>query len=288
MIKVTAQGVLTTALAVSALALIAPTTLAQVVASAAPAAGDGLQEIVVTAQFKQEKLQETPIAITAISGEQMESRNMTSILDVANVAPNVTMFENTAPFGKTNAAFIRGIGQGDINLAAGEPGVGMCIHDVDFASTYGAVFDLLDLERVEVLRGPQGTLFGKNSIGGAIRLISKKPQGDDTGYIEVTGGNFSRREIRGAFDVALIKDVLMLRVSGMSKQRNGYVERIDYACANPDTAGTLPVQAIGQGNCVIGREGGVDVKGARAQLRFVPSTNFEDNLTADVYDDNSE
>jgi iron complex outermembrane receptor protein len=247
-----------------------------------------LEEIVVTAEYRSEKLQQTPLAITALTAQALSERNITSLVDVSNAAPNVTMFEANAAYGKTNAAFIRGIGQGDFNFASAEPGVGIYIDDVYFSTTFGSMFDLLDLERVEVLRGPQGTLFGKNSIGGAIRMISKKPAGDDTGYVEVTGGNFKRREFRGAFDVALIKDVLMLRVSGMSKQRNGYVDRVDYACANPSTAGSLPVQQLGQGNCIVGKEGGVDVKGARAQLRWVPSSNFEDNFTGDVYDDNSE
>jgi iron complex outermembrane receptor protein len=247
-----------------------------------------LEEIVVTAEYRSEKLQQTPLAITALTTQALSERNITSLVDVSNAAPNVTMFEANAAYGKTNAAFIRGIGQGDFNFASAEPGVGIYIDDVYFSTTFGSMFDLLDLDRVEVLRGPQGTLFGKNSIGGAIRMISTKPQGNDTGYIEVTGGNFKRREFRGAFDVALIKDVLMLRVSGMSKQRDGYVDRVDYACANPSTAGSLPVQQLGQGNCIVGKEGGVDVKGARAQLRWVPSSNFEDNFTGDIYDDSSE
>ena len=119
----------------------------------AVAPSDSLEEIVVTAQFRQEKLQNVPIAITALSSESMDSRNMTNLRDVANVAPNVTMFENSAAFGKTNAAFIRGIGQGDFNLAAGEPGVGIYIDDVYFSTTLGSAFDLFDLDRVEILRG---------------------------------------------------------------------------------------------------------------------------------------
>jgi iron complex outermembrane receptor protein len=300
MTKVTAHGVLTNALAVSALALASSTAVAQVVASAAPASSDALQEIVVTAQFKQEKLQETPLAITAVSGAQMEARNMNSILDVANVAPNVTMFENTAPFGKTNAAFIRGIGQGDFNLAAGEPGVGMYIDDVYFASTYGSVFDLLDLERVEVLRGPQGTLFGKNSIGGAIRLISRKPTGENSGYLEATLGNYERRYLKGAYDALLIEDKLFLRVSVSAKKKNGFVHRVDYACAHPDLGASqgyvvntaapqlLQSQKRGSGSCDLGTEGGEDVLGARAVLRWVINDHSENSLSADVTDDTSE
>src|SRR5258707_14796517 len=134
MTKLTAQGVLTTALAVSALALVSSTAFAQVVASAAPAPGDALQEVVVTAQFRVEKLQETPLAITAISGASLAARSIVSLQDVAQAAPNVQLFENNAAYGKTMAAFIRGIGQGDFNFASAEPGVGIYIDDVYFAS----------------------------------------------------------------------------------------------------------------------------------------------------------
>jgi iron complex outermembrane receptor protein len=214
MTKVTAQGVLTSALAVSALALVSSVAYAQVVASATPTPGDALQEVVVTAQFRVEKLQETPLAITAISGDALAARNIVSLQDVTQAAPNVQLFENNAAYGKTMAAFIRGIGQGDFNFASAEPGVGIYIDDVYFASTFGSMFELLDIDRTEVLRGPQGTLFGKNSIGGAIRVISKRPTGDGSGFGEVTLGNYRRREVRAGFDVPVIKDLLFLRVTG--------------------------------------------------------------------------
>jgi iron complex outermembrane receptor protein len=290
MTKVTAHAVLTAASAVGAFALVSSTAFAQVAASAAPAASEGLQEVVVTAQFRVEKLQETPLAITAISGDALAARNIVSLQDVTQAAPNVQLFENNAAYGKTMAAFIRGIGQGDFNFASAEPGVGIYIDDVYFASTFGSMFELLDIDRTEVLRGPQGTLFGKNSIGGAIRVISKKPTGDGTGFGEVTLGDFRRREVRAGFDVPVIKDVMFLRVTGMSKSREGYVSRLDFACAHPDQAGTLPQQQIGQGagSCKIGSEGGVDVKGARAQLRWLLTEQLENTLSADWYEDDSE
>ena len=231
-----------------------------------------LEEIVVTAEYRSERLQETPLAITALSGDSLTERGIDNLADVTKAAPNVTLFQANAAYGKTMAASIRGIGQGDFNFASAEQGVGIYVDDVYFANTFGSMFDLLDVDRVEVLRGPQGTLFGKNSIGGAIRLVSKQPTGDDS----------------AGFDVALIKDVLMLRVSGLSKDRSGYVDRIDYACAHPSTAGSLPVQQLGEGNCTQGTEGGVDVKGLRAQLRWVPNDVVEDKLEASVIDDNSE
>ncbi|MGH8138440.1 MAG: TonB-dependent receptor [Steroidobacteraceae bacterium] len=288
MTKLTAQG-LTTASLACALALGSSAACAQAAAQAAASGpADTLQEIVVTAQFRQEKLQETPLAITALSGADLAARNITSLQDVAQAAPNVQLFENNAAFGKTMAAFIRGIGQGDFNFASAEPGVGIYIDDVYFSTTFGSMFDLLDIDRTEILRGPQGTLFGKNSIGGAIRVISKKPTGDGSGFGEVTLGDFGRREVRAGFDMPLIKDSLFLRVTGMSKQRNGYVHRVDFACAHPTEAGSLPRQLLGQGSCDIGTEGGVDVKGARAQLRWIPVDGFENNLSADWYDDGSE
>ena len=269
-------------------------------ANAAGPNSDALSEIVVTAEFRREKLQQTPIAITALSSDALAARNITTLVDVASAAPNVTMFESSAAYGKTNAAFIRGIGQADFNFASAEPGVGIYIDDVYHATTFGSMFDLLDLDRVEVLRGPQGTLFGKNSIGGAIRLISKKPEGDGSGFAEVTLGDYNRREVRAGFDVALVKDVLMLRVTAMSKNRDGYVDRVDYACAHPDLGASqgyavnpaasqlLNSNSLGSGSCRVGTEGGVDVKGARAQLRWVPSDTVENNFTVDWMDDNSE
>ena len=281
MIKVRAHVALTLASAMSALSLVHSTAFAQ----AAPAAdtesatsGDALQEVVVTAEFRTEKLQEIPLAITAVNAETMEQRNMTNLIDIANVAPNVTMFENSAAYGKTNAAFIRGIGQGDFNLAAGEPGVGIYIDNVYFATTLGSAFDLYDLDSVEILRGPQGTLEGKNSIGGAINMHSKKPTGDNTGYVDVTLGDFSRRDIKAAYDMS-VSDGLFLRVSAYEQYRAGYVTRANYACATnqpkadsglttdsrgytintfaPDYLGSDTPSQLG-GSCAIGTEGGIE------------------------------
>jgi iron complex outermembrane recepter protein len=259
---------------------------AQPAPSAAAGSDSALEEIVVTAEFRSEKEQQTPLAITALSGDTLTERNVSNLANID--APNVTMYGANAAYGKTVSASIRGIGQGDFNYASAEPGVGIYVDDVLFAGNFGAMFDMLDLDHVEVLRGPQGTLFGKNSIGGAIRVVSKQPTGDNTGFAEVTVGDFERKELRAGFDVAVVPDVLMLRVTGMSKERNGYVSRLDYACAHPGTAGTLPPEQLGQGSCTLGLEGGVDVKGARVQLRWVPSDVVEDRLEASMVDDDSE
>ncbi|HUG72115.1 MAG TPA: Plug domain-containing protein, partial [Steroidobacteraceae bacterium] len=116
-----------------------------------------LEEVVVTAQFREQRLQDTPIAITAVTAELMEQRNQTSIFEVAAQAPNVSLAPQAQANGSGLLAFIRGVGQTDFNYAL-EPGVGMYIDDVYYATVTGSNFDLMDLERVEVLRGPQGTL----------------------------------------------------------------------------------------------------------------------------------
>ncbi len=141
-----------------------------------------LEEVVVTAQFRNESLQDTPIAISAFTGENLEARGIYSVTDLDQFVPNTVIAPLGAGWGSTMAAFIRGVGLGD-NILSFEPGVPIYVDDVYNGRPQGAIFDLLDLERVEILRGPQGTLFGKNAVGGTVRLISKKPQGDGTGSL---------------------------------------------------------------------------------------------------------
>jgi iron complex outermembrane receptor protein len=117
-----------------------------------------------------------------------------------------------------------------------EPGVGTYIDDVYYPTLTGSLVDLLDLERVEVLRGPQGTLAGRNSIGGAIKLFSQKPKGDNTGSLSLTYGSYNRVDVRGVADLPLIDGKLLARVSGVTKNRDGYVDRLDYACTHQTRA----------------------------------------------------
>ncbi len=247
---------------------------------AKPAAtGDALDEIVVTAQFREQNLQDTALAITAMSAALLESRNQTNITEITNQAPNVTLKQQGANFGPAMAASIRGVGQGDFNPAV-EPGVGIYVDDVYYATLTGSVLDLLDLERVEILRGPQGTLAGKNSIGGAVKLYSKQPKGDDTGSIQATYGSRNRMDLRASGDFA-ITDTLFGRISGVSKKQEGFVDRVDYGCANPGNPYGIPAtRATGHG-CVVARDSNVDFTAVRASLRWLPSDNLEFNLSGD-------
>src|SRR5687767_3489105 len=140
-------------------------------------ADGALEEVVVSAQFREERLQTTPIAITAFTAENLEARGIVNVTELDAFVPNAVIQPLGAGWGATMAAFIRGVGLGD-NILSFEPGVPIYVDDVYIGRPQGAIFDLLDLERVEVLRGPQGTLFGKNAVGGTVRLISKKPTGE--------------------------------------------------------------------------------------------------------------
>jgi iron complex outermembrane receptor protein len=258
-----------------------------------PVDDTGLQEVVVTAQFREERLQDTPIAITAVTSEMLRERSQTSIWEITNQAPNVQLRPSPAAFGPGLNAFIRGIGQDDFSFAF-EPGVGLYVDDVYYSTLHGSVLDMLDLERVEVLRGPQGTLAGRNSLGGSIRLITRKPTGDGPGYLEVGVGRFNKVDVRGAAEFTLVPDKVFARVAGVSRHKDGYQERVDFACANgyptsaayptglPTNVGSSPT------NCVLGTAGGQSYTGGRVSVRILPTDFWEIQLAADVTDDNSE
>ena len=241
-------------------------------------------EIVVTAQFREQNLQDTPIAITALNAEMLEARGYDDLSDVGTSAPNVSLREAPATFGPAVSAYIRGVGQHDTNFAL-EPGVGIYIDDIYFPTLHGSMIQLVDLERVEILRGPQGTLAGQNSIGGAIKLYSKKPRGDGTGYVEATYGSYDRMELRAAADFKLT-DNLFARLSGAAARRDGYITRYDYACTHPGT----PIRtAVKQpGNCKLGTEGGKDYIAGRLALRWEPTDRISLDVVGDLVEDNSE
>ena len=278
----------------AALLTIAPAAAQSADPQEAPAAAPetrGIDEIVVTAQFREQRLQDVPISISAVNGEQLAQRSVANLTDVARSVPNVEMQQGNSGYGSnTNQAYIRGLGQADF-LATFEPRVGFYIDDVYFATTFGAVFDVLDLERVEVLRGPQGTLFGRNSVGGAIRIISRKPRGDNSGYVEATYGSLNRYQVRGAVDLGLVKDVLALRLTGSARGQDGWGQLLDYKCMNP-TLGNTNVGGLGQGpvnrSCKRGTLGGSNNYNVRGSLRWQPSSDWDILLQGDYLDESDE
>ena len=183
----------------------------------------GLDEIVVTARKRSESLQITPIAVTAISAANLEARGAANISSLGEVVPNVTFSPTASNSGSANAAviFIRGIGQSDFYPQV-DPGVGVYLDGVYIARTTGAVLDLVDVDQIEVLRGPQGTLYGKNTIGGALNIHSKAPADTLGGYAEVTGGSFDRGDAKFRVDVPINDDV-HTALNFASLNRDGYI-----------------------------------------------------------------
>lgn len=183
--------------------------------------GFALEEVVVTARRVEESLQNSPVAITAITGSMLEEKGVEQITAVANIAPNVNFSFGGTTSGSDSAAviFIRGVGQNDFTLVT-DPGVGLYVDDVYYSRTIGSVLDVFDLQRIEVLRGPQGTLFGRNSTGGAISLTSRDPSGEFAGSVKGTIGDQGRRELLASIDVPL-SDTFGFIVSALTRERDG-------------------------------------------------------------------
>ncbi|MXO73021.1 TonB-dependent receptor [Alteraurantiacibacter buctensis] len=274
----------------TALACLVPVSvLAQEQAADAQTAADQDDQIIVTARFRPETIQETPISITALTGEMLEQRGVQSVEGIARATPNITLERNTAGYGKSVIAYIRGVGQSDF-LPAFEPGVGIYIDDVYHGTLFGSLFDFADVQQVEVLRGPQGTLFGKNNEGGAIRVTTREAQGDNTGYLEAGLGSFNRMTLRGAYDTSLVDDRVFLRVAGGFNNVDGYMDTIDFTCANPTLAGRIPSQvpASASGDCRTGTLGGQQTFALRGNLRILATDDLEISINADLLDDKGE
>jgi iron complex outermembrane receptor protein len=241
-------------------------------------------DIVVTAQFRSQRLQDTPIAITAVNSAMLEQRGQTSIADIAAQAPNVSLRPQPQNGGSGLIAFIRGVGQTDFNYAL-DPGVGVYIDDVYIPTLSSSLLELVDLDRVEILRGPQGTLAGKNAIGGAIKLFSAKPKGDGSGSVKVEYGSFNALSVRGMADFK-ITDNLAMRVSGMARGRDGYVGMLDYGQTHPNS--NVPGNnSRGAGNSDYQTMGGQQIIAGRAALRWTGG-DLEVNLSGDYTRERSE
>jgi iron complex outermembrane receptor protein len=255
-------------------------TCAQAAENKVPTTETTLTEIVVTAQYRQQNLQDTPIAITAVTAEMIEQRSATNLADIASTAPSVVLRPASAAFGTSITASIRGFGQGDFDPAF-EPGVGLYIDDVYYPRLTGANFDLMDVERVEVLRGPQGTLTGRNSEGGAIKFVTRKPTGDGGGFLSATYGSRQRINLRASSDFKLAEN-LTGRVSGTYADQNGYVDVLDYGCAVPSSG--LPALSGGT-KCKQYSLGDVGYRALRGILRYNPSDRLDIMLSADYSHD---
>ncbi|WP_205700719.1 TonB-dependent receptor [Croceicoccus sediminis] len=188
----------------------------------------GITEIVVTAQKRSENVQDVPIAISAFTSEALQERAIGSVADLSAVAPNVNLDAGT-PFSGSPAvlaAYIRGIGSDDFAFNI-DPGVGIYLDGVYLARTVGANQDLLDVERIEILKGPQGTLFGRNTIGGAISIVTKDPGDYFTATGDVTVGSYNLLNVRGSVTIPLA-EALSSSVTFGAKTRDGFLKRVPF------------------------------------------------------------
>jgi len=199
------------------------------------ASGTGeLEEVVVTAQRRSENLQNVPIAISAFTAESLQSRNIVDVTQIGNLSPGVNL-DAGAPFSGDRSvlsASIRGIGQDDFAFNL-NPGVGVYVDGVYLARTIGANQQLLDVDRIEILKGPQGTLFGANTIGGAINIVTHDPGNEARVVATATGGSYDRRDFAFTADLPLISDTLLSSISVSSQNQTGWQKVIPYPSSTP-------------------------------------------------------
>ncbi|MGY3038911.1 iron complex outermembrane receptor protein [Rhodanobacter sp. TND4EL1] len=215
-----------------------------------------LEEVTVSARRRDESLEKVPVAITAFSGEDMKDLQANSIDGLQGAVPNMNIVQGRGSSSAVNI-FIRGIGQPDA-LQTFDPGVGMYVDDVYYSRIQGALISLFDVERVEVLRGPQGTLYGKNSTGGAVKVVTKNPPEATEASVEAGFGNFGRRE--GKFYLGgPLAGAWSASIAGAVTQTDGYV-------TDPSTGHKYNDE---------------DTKAVRGKLRYHPSENFDAVLSLD-------
>lgn len=182
-----------------------------------------LEEITVTAQRRAESVQSVPIAITAFTADELEQRNVTDTLDVLQYVPNVIAHNNTG-LASANAYYIRGLG-GTESLATADPAVGTYVDEIYISRQSANNLSLFDVERVEVLRGPQGTLFGRNTTGGAVSVVLAPPSDELGGFAEVGVGSWNERAVRASVDLP-VTDRFLTKVSGYWNEDDGYAKNI--------------------------------------------------------------
>jgi iron complex outermembrane receptor protein len=225
------------------------------------AEGTQLEEVIVTARKRAENNQSVPVAITAITSQALEERDVRTLVDVSRYTPGLIFDRgagvNGGSFGAS--AYIRGVGQRNAQPVA-DPAVGIYVDGVYFGRVVGSVLNVVDADRVEVLRGPQGTLYGKNTLGGAINIASKMPVGDFGGYADLGFGTYNERNSKTSLEFPIITGKLAARLSFSSMEHDGY---------DPDR--------------IIGEDlGSLNFRAGRTILRWTPNDDFVATFTADI------
>ena len=231
--------------------------------TAKPKNAKQLDTVVVTARKREETLQDVPIAVSAFTAQSLERQNVQSLSDLQGKVPSLQIYAARGS-NTTLTAYIRGVGQADPTWGF-DPGVGIYLDDVYLARPQGAVLDVFDVSRIEVLRGPQGTLYGKNTIGGAIKYVSNPLPVKAEGSVEVTGGTHGEKDVKASLGGASADEMWRGRIAYASSHNDGFGENI--------LTGS--------------RNGNKNTNAARLTLGFYPSNNFNAQLEFDGVRDNS-
>jgi len=219
-----------------------------------------LNEVVVTAQRREQSLQDVPIAVTALDAAAIERKQIRDTLDVIYHIPNL-IGNNNVGLGTSNTYFIRGVGNTE-SIATQDAPVATYVDEVYISRQNANNFGLFDVERIEVLRGPQGTLFGRNTTGGAINIIMSKPSPEFGGYFEGAGGSYGLSEFRGSVDVP-VTEQLLTKLSGFKVKDDGYARQL-----------------------LTGRDlNGRDSFGIRGATRWLATDSLTLDLTAELQND---
>lgn len=237
----------------------------------APSRDAGLEEIIVTARRVTESLQDTPVAVTAFTSAAIDDKFATDIRGLAGDVPNVVI-TNVPGFNAASIG-IRGQSTGDIILTF-EPAVAVVVDDFVLAHVQTQLFDLFDIDRIEVLRGPQGTLFGKNTVGGVVNVITKKPEAGFSGEVRLGYSSFNTKDVKLALNIPLA-DNLYFRTAGSFQESDGYYR----LTKNNDVDGIQGVPGNGQ------RWGGSRYFSNRAKLLWEPGPTSELMLTYEMLRD---
>jgi iron complex outermembrane recepter protein len=241
--------------------------------AAEEAQATGIEQVVVTARRREESLQDVPVAITAMTADQLIEQNVRTLEDMTAYAPNIKVNAGRATSSTINA-YIRGVGQND-PLWGFEPGVGIYLDDVYIARPQGALLDVYDVERIEVLRGPQGTLYGKNTIAGAIKYVTRDIATDDP-YLNITatGGSYNQRDAKVSGSMPVVADHVYLGAAVAYLQRDGYGEIVDDG--NPRAFNHVGQDVSDK-----------DVLAARGTAAFLWGESSQLRILADTIQDNS-
>ena len=257
------------ALAAPGVGFLAGTTHAETVASSAAAAteaGNGLrvEEVIVTASKREENVQRVPIAITAITS-QLKSADVRDIRDIVAFTPNVRI-DTYAQRANAAVITIRGISPSRLDDNSIDSPIGVLIDGIYLGTLTGQIIQNFDVDRIEVLRGPQGTLFGRNTVGGALNVIRSEPTGRWGAKVQYTTGSWNDQEFHGVFNAPLIQDKLALKLFFISENRDGFVHNTFLNINQPQK----------------------NFKNYGGVLKFTPNDRFKALLSVERYDDRSQ